>query len=407
MPDHKMNKVYFAAPVQGSRLTNQIYQQLAFVIRSRGLDIVNPQVLEPAPDDVMDHYAAAEIYENSCQLLSTADMVIAEISSPSLGVGYEISLAEKEQIPVLCCYQAEYANRVSLMIRGIRYPKIYFLMYKNSSELNAGLEEFLGKIKSGNGFTDKNQAGYSDQVKHHFNQIAACYGTSADWRSNSSILNWYKQNVHQSANVLDLATGTGIIGNVIQPLVGSVVGIDRSAGMLQEAQKSLRNLVCTDALDLPFSPASFDIVTIRQFLHYVDDLRVLQESARVLKPGGILLCAQVTAPNDKLAVWWNTIKQIVQPLRLRFYSHQSLATAITSCGFDIFQVSTQTIRRKDPWERFLINTGANPAVIAKAIHLLCVTPQDIAEDIQLEQNEDGIVYNQHWSLFAARRSPGK
>ena len=50
--------------------------------------------------------------------MQSADAVVAEVSTPSLGVGYELGIAEKLKIPVLCLYRPIKGKRLSAMING-------------------------------------------------------------------------------------------------------------------------------------------------------------------------------------------------------------------------------------------------------------------------------------------------
>ena len=69
--------------------------------------------------------------------------MIAEISGPSLGVGFEISYALYErEIPVLALYNADVDN-VSAMIRGCDSELIYVRKYNNSEELADIIKSFL------------------------------------------------------------------------------------------------------------------------------------------------------------------------------------------------------------------------------------------------------------------------
>lgn len=103
--------------------------------------------------------------------------------------------------------------------------------------------------------------------------------------------------------VLDLGCGTGIISQAIaQSLTsGSIVGIDRSAAMIEAAESRLQaqkapNLTFqvgnSESLDLP--AASFDFVYARLlFQHLSNPQLTLTEILRVLKPGGILCVVDV------------------------------------------------------------------------------------------------------------------
>lgn len=106
-------------------------------------------------------------------------------------------------------------------------------------------------------------------------------------------------------SLLDLGTGTGRLLELFAPLYARAVGIDASADMLAVARANLDRAGVANAQvrlgdihNLPFQRDSFDVVTIHQVLHYLDDPeRAVAEAARVLRPGGRLLVVDF-APHD-------------------------------------------------------------------------------------------------------------
>jgi ubiquinone/menaquinone biosynthesis C-methylase UbiE len=103
--------------------------------------------------------------------------------------------------------------------------------------------------------------------------------------------------LHNGAQVLDVATGTGwaalAAGRTIGP-AGHVVGVDMSPGMLQEAQRKmvaadLANVELRegDAEHLDFADNSFDVVLCASALFFLPHmLEAVREWQRVLRPGG-------------------------------------------------------------------------------------------------------------------------
>ncbi len=98
-------------------------------------------------------------------------------------------------------------------------------------------------------------------------------------------------------SLLDLGTGTGRMLELLASALQQAVGIDASSSMLAVARANLDRAGITNAqvrlgdiYNLPLPRGSFDVVTIHQVLHFLDDPeRALAEAARVLRPGGRLL----------------------------------------------------------------------------------------------------------------------
>lgn len=99
------------------------------------------------------------------------------------------------------------------------------------------------------------------------------------------------------AVVLDLGCGTGNLARHLAASKYHVIGADLSSAMLDVARRSADaqcvewvQLDC-DGFALPCPQESCDAVVASSMLEYVDDpARVMRECARVLRPGGVMLC---------------------------------------------------------------------------------------------------------------------
>jgi demethylmenaquinone methyltransferase/2-methoxy-6-polyprenyl-1,4-benzoquinol methylase len=98
--------------------------------------------------------------------------------------------------------------------------------------------------------------------------------------------------------VLDLACGTGDLSRLAERRGYRVVGTDLSAGMLA-ANGGTNPLVEADGSSLPFRDGAFDGLVCGYALRNFSDLAgALDESARVLRPGGRLAVLEVDAPTS-------------------------------------------------------------------------------------------------------------
>jgi ArsR family transcriptional regulator len=135
----------------------------------------------------------------------------------------------------------------------------------------------------------------------------------------------------------DLGCGTGHVASALAPFVARVIAVDRSGEMLQAARRRLRDLanvaVKRGALEaLPIADGELDAATLLLVLHHVaDPAVVLAEAARVLKPGGRLLIADML-PHDR-----EEYRQQMGHVWLGFGDDQ-LRRLLASAGFDHVRV---------------------------------------------------------------------
>jgi demethylmenaquinone methyltransferase / 2-methoxy-6-polyprenyl-1,4-benzoquinol methylase len=109
--------------------------------------------------------------------------------------------------------------------------------------------------------------------------------------------------------VLDVATGTGLVARELVAQYGCrVVGVDQSAGMLEQARAHTNGrveLIEASAEALPFPDAEFDALTFTYLLRYVEDpAATLRELARVVRPGGTIAGLEFAVPHSVWRPLW-------------------------------------------------------------------------------------------------------
>jgi len=121
----------------------------------------------------------------------------------------------------------------------------------------------------------------------------------------------------RAKEVLELATGPGVLAKRIAPVTKCMLATDYSEGMIAEAKKGAcpKNLrfEVADALSLPYADASFDAVIIVNALHLLPEPeRALREIARVLRPDGILIAPNFVKKRERfVGRCWEAVLRLV------------------------------------------------------------------------------------------------
>ena len=131
-----MKQVYFAGSIRGGREDAALYHRLiAYIART---DRVLTEHVGDA--NLSEPFTEEQIYLRDTAWLSRADLVIAECSCPSLGVGYELAWAEAHGKPCHILFN-EGRGRLSAMLAGNPFFHIY--PYEREEELYPVLDGIL------------------------------------------------------------------------------------------------------------------------------------------------------------------------------------------------------------------------------------------------------------------------
>ncbi len=132
-------KVYFACSIRGGGDTS-LYQSIVDAIKLAGGDVISEVFVHDAINYGGSPLPPKEIYKRDTDMIKESDVMIAEVTNPSLGVGYELAYAEHLHKPILCLFKTGSEKKLSAMIAGNDYNTIAYI---EPNEIIESVREFL------------------------------------------------------------------------------------------------------------------------------------------------------------------------------------------------------------------------------------------------------------------------
>ncbi len=133
-------KIYFACSIRGGRNDAKVYAELASHIKSKAALLTEIFTDSTLTAEGMKKPSNI-IWATDTAWIKEADAVIAEVTNPSLGVGYEIAKAEEWNKPTLALFHDDSSRKLSAMIDGS--PNTKTVYYATISEAKAVIDAFI------------------------------------------------------------------------------------------------------------------------------------------------------------------------------------------------------------------------------------------------------------------------
>ena len=146
-------RVFFSCSMRGgySKLAQAELRQIPDLLESLDLELLSRHQTQDDFWKSESRLTERQIHDRDYRWLQKADLVIAEITNPSLGVGAELADAVWLGIPVLAVYKREYEHEISAYICG--KAGVVCRAYRDTADLKEIIREFLaggraGKVQS-------------------------------------------------------------------------------------------------------------------------------------------------------------------------------------------------------------------------------------------------------------------
>ena len=133
--------LYFACSITGGRAFEAVYQAITRALLEDGHEVPTAYLADSGVKALEMIVSPRQVYARDMAWIRACDVLIAEVSTPSHGVGYEVAFALSLGKPVLCCYQE--GLPISKMITGNSHSNLHLATYKNVGEAVQAVRAFL------------------------------------------------------------------------------------------------------------------------------------------------------------------------------------------------------------------------------------------------------------------------
>jgi nucleoside 2-deoxyribosyltransferase len=132
--------IYFAGSIRGGRDDQQIYRRIIELLKQHGT-VVTEHVGDADISLGGENAPDCHIHDRDLDWLRQSDVIVAEVTAPSLGVGYEIGRAVEWKKPIICLYRPSSGRKLSGMIAGCRELTVH--EYQEVEQLRDLLQDAL------------------------------------------------------------------------------------------------------------------------------------------------------------------------------------------------------------------------------------------------------------------------
>jgi nucleoside 2-deoxyribosyltransferase len=144
--------IYLACTVRGDRGAVRSLRALADSLEQNGHVVLTRHLLEDDVETAESALTERQVFDRDLRWLTAADVVIADASGSSYGVGFEVGyvlgLSEHSPKRVLVLYQAGRRNYVSRLITGNAHANCVTYAYQDGEDLVRFVSGFLAPVTS-------------------------------------------------------------------------------------------------------------------------------------------------------------------------------------------------------------------------------------------------------------------
>lgn len=146
-------KIYFAASIKGGRELGFSYEQIVIFLKKYGC-VLSEHVASSDLTVNGESLVPDVIHARDLDFIDQADLIIAEVTVPSLGVGYEIRYAIERGKQVVCVCHEDKRNHLSAMVCGSPGVSVHY--YCDHDDLQNQLTDVLSSHETSTAISQLN-----------------------------------------------------------------------------------------------------------------------------------------------------------------------------------------------------------------------------------------------------------
>jgi nucleoside 2-deoxyribosyltransferase len=137
-------KIYFAGSIRGGRKDAALYARIIDFLKQFG-NVYTEHIGDANLTDQGDEgFTDRQIHDRDMDWLMASEVIVAEVTTVSTGVGYEIGRAVSLRKKVICLYRELPGKRLSAMIAGC--PSVTLVYYEHFDEIELAISGFFSGI---------------------------------------------------------------------------------------------------------------------------------------------------------------------------------------------------------------------------------------------------------------------
>jgi cyclopropane fatty-acyl-phospholipid synthase-like methyltransferase len=207
-------------------------------------------------------------------------------------------------------------------------------------------------------------------------------------------------------SVLEIGIGTGVVSEKLKNADGTIVGMDLSEKMLEQAaQRVPRHLLLkfdAEKLTEIFLHSSFDAVLSRNLLTHVDIQRVLSGAYNVLKPNGKLLLVEACALHPDDTPFFFKFVEHLHPGHVSYPTYEQIVKYVQTTGFVVG--SNKLVKHSVSLSGYLTSIADRRKDHLDEIYrLFRAADTTLKERNNFIEQDDDILFSGCWAVILARK----